>query len=101
MIIRSSNICTDRIMTTSKPVIITYLPFVCLSVLRARDQTEIPDFVSQGCQDAERVNNSPTREVVYEQLNCSDTNENSLSDKSRRANCVKRNQMNNNPADDL
>ena len=101
MLILSPNISTYRIMTTSKPVIFTYLLFVCLSVLRARDQTEMSDFVSQGHQVAERIKNSQDPEIVHEQLNCSDTNENSLSDKSRRANSVKSNQMNNNPAEDL
>ena len=76
--------------------------FVGLSVLRVRDHTETPEFVSQGRQDEKRIKNSQDPEVAHEELNCLDTNENSLSDKSRRANCLKeRNQMNNNPAEDL
>ena len=78
------------------------LLFVCLSVLRVRDHTETPEFVSQGRQDEKRIKNTQDPEIAHEQLNCSDTNENSLSDKSRRANYLKeRNQMNNNPAEDL
>ncbi|XP_073227617.1 uncharacterized protein [Porites lutea] len=72
------------------------------SVLRVRDHTETPEFVSQGRQDEKRIKNTQDPEIAHEQLNCSDTNENSLSDKSRRANYLKeRNQMNNNPAEDL
>ena len=87
----------DRIKTS-----LTYLLFVCLSVLRVRDHTETLEFVSQGRQGEKRIKNTQDPEIAHEQLNCSDTNENSLSDKSRRANCLKeRNQMNNNPAEDL
>ena len=101
MTIRSPNIFTNRIGIASKPVL-TCLLFVGLSVLRVRDHTETPEFVSQGRQDEKRIKNSQDPEVAHEELNCLDTNENSLSDKSRRANCLKeRNQMNNNPAEDL
>ena len=82
--------------------LLNYFIYVCLSVLQPSDSTETPNFVSQRRQEDERIKNLQNPEVVYEQLNLSDSNENSLSDKSRRAKCVKeRNRMNNSPAEDL
>ena len=77
----------------------------CFAVLSLRrKETEKRALVSQGVRKeaSERSYTSGNTEIIHEQLSCVDLDENSVSDKTRRAHCViKNNQLDDAPGADL